>query len=193
MFGLTPTLCVQLLNNTAGCRTSGLKLAWLWWTGIILRLGTNGRIMWKLHEPPATNPSRTSYIPGHLLPQGPRGFNPCFPATGWSATSPTTALKWTAPSGYTHWQDTDNCREWPSHHSFNRQGETCISPHGHPPRHQQPTGPAQQRSITISITANGTTQDHPFRPDSLLPCPFSAVVPLSAGGYCGDTHVSHMN
>jgi len=42
MFGLTSTLCVQLLNNTAGCLTSELKLAWLCRAGLILRLGTNG-------------------------------------------------------------------------------------------------------------------------------------------------------
>jgi len=56
MFGLTSTLCVQLLNNTAGCRKSELKLDCLFWTGLTLRLGTNGKVMWKeqwivgLHE-----------------------------------------------------------------------------------------------------------------------------------------------
>jgi len=56
MFGLISTLCVQLQNNTAGYRISELKLASLCWTGLIRRLGTNGKVMLKqqwivgLHE-----------------------------------------------------------------------------------------------------------------------------------------------
>jgi hypothetical protein len=40
VFGLTSTLCVQLLNNTAGWLIPELKLVCLWWTGLILRIGT---------------------------------------------------------------------------------------------------------------------------------------------------------